>query len=74
MDLLRQKRQAGTLCSNNAKSCYDQIVHSVATLSMRRLGASPNGVKSRKPLVESEQRLVYQYKNTVMTGMNLYKD
>lgn len=46
MDLLRQKRQAGALCSNDAKSCYDRVVHSVATLSMRRLGAAPNGVKS----------------------------
>ena len=35
MDLLRQKRQAGALCSNDAKSCYDRIVHSVACLSMR---------------------------------------
>ena len=45
MDLLRQKRQAGALCSNDAKSCYDQVVHSVAALSMRRLGVPKNGIK-----------------------------
>jgi hypothetical protein len=32
------RRQAGALCSNDAKSCYDRIVHSIASLSMRRLG------------------------------------
>ncbi len=39
MDILRQKRQAGALCSNDAKSCYDRIVHWVATLSLMRAGA-----------------------------------
>ncbi len=38
LDLLRQKRQAGALCCNDAKSCYDRIVHSIAILSMRRIG------------------------------------
>jgi hypothetical protein len=38
MDLLRQRRQAGALCANDAKSCYDRIVHNVATLAMRSLG------------------------------------
>ena len=37
-DLTRQTRTPGILCANNAKSCYDRIVHSVATLCMRRLG------------------------------------
>ena len=26
------------LCSNDAKSCYDRIVHSVASLAMQRMG------------------------------------
>jgi hypothetical protein len=38
LDLLRQKRQAGAICCNDAKSCYDRIVHSIAILSMRRVG------------------------------------
>jgi hypothetical protein len=38
MDLLRQQRQAGALCANDAKSCYDRIVHNIATLAIRRLG------------------------------------
>jgi endonuclease/exonuclease/phosphatase family metal-dependent hydrolase len=46
MDLLRQKRQAGALCSNDAKSCYDRVVHSIASLSMRRLGAPIEPINS----------------------------
>jgi hypothetical protein len=45
MDVLRQRRQAGALCSNDAKSCYDRVVHSIAALSMRRQGAPKNPVK-----------------------------
>jgi Na+/H+-translocating membrane pyrophosphatase len=41
MDVLRQCRQAGGLCSNNAKSCYDHIVHIIAALSMRRMLGVP---------------------------------
>ena len=40
-DIWRQSRRTGALCSNDAKSCYDRIVHSVAILAMRRLGLSP---------------------------------
>ena len=46
MDLLRQKKQAGALCSNDAKSCYDRVVHSVSSLSMHCLGANIGPVKS----------------------------
>ncbi len=38
LDIQRQKRLPGILCSNDMKSCYDRIVHPVATLCMRRLG------------------------------------
>jgi hypothetical protein len=37
-DLLRLYRSPGALCSNDAKSCYDRIIHTIAALSMRRLG------------------------------------
>ena len=32
-DIIRQKKRPGALCSNDAKSCYDRIVHSVASLA-----------------------------------------
>ena len=37
-DLIRISRQPAALCSNDAKSCYDRILHSIAALAMRRLG------------------------------------
>ena len=37
MDLLQQRQQAGALFSNDVKSCYDRVVHSVASLAMQRL-------------------------------------
>ena len=46
MDLLRIRHQAGALCSNDAKSCYDRIVHSIASLALKRQGAPPGAVHS----------------------------
>ena len=37
-DLIRQRKIPGAVCSNDAKSCYDRIVHSVASLAMQRMG------------------------------------
>jgi hypothetical protein len=45
MDVLRQTRRAGALCANDAKSCYDRIVHNIATLCMRRLGVASQPIK-----------------------------
>ena len=39
-DVIRQKALLAALCSNDAASCYDRIVHAVAALCMRRLGVS----------------------------------
>ena len=37
-DALRFLRRSGFLCSNDAKACYDRIVHSIASLAMQRVG------------------------------------
>jgi hypothetical protein len=37
-DILRQLKRAGAICSNDAKSCYDFIGHTQASLSMQRVG------------------------------------
>jgi hypothetical protein len=37
-DILRQMKMPGALCSNDAKSCYDRILHAVASLCLRHLG------------------------------------
>jgi hypothetical protein len=36
-DLLRQYKQPGAICVNDMKGCYDRIVHSVASLSIRMM-------------------------------------
>jgi hypothetical protein len=36
--ILRQLKRAGAICSNDAKSCYDLIGHTHASLAMQRLG------------------------------------
>jgi hypothetical protein len=43
-DVWRQLKQRGALCSTDAMSCYDRIVHLAAALAMRRAGASPSAV------------------------------
>ena len=37
-DILRQQRLPAVWCANDAKSCYDRIVHSVASICMLRCG------------------------------------
>ena len=37
-DLTRQRRSTLAICSNDAVSCYDRIIHSVASICMQRLG------------------------------------
>jgi hypothetical protein len=46
MDLLRQQQQAGALCSNDVKSCYDWLVHSMTCLAMWWLGALITSINS----------------------------
>ena len=40
LDIIRMERRMAALCSNDAKSCYDRIVHTCASLCMQRLGVS----------------------------------
>ena len=37
-DLIRQWQIPAAVCSNDAKACYDRIVHAFACLAIRRLG------------------------------------
>jgi exonuclease III len=41
-DILRQQRIPAALCSNDAMSCYDRIVHAIASICMQRLGIAPS--------------------------------
>jgi len=37
-DISRQRKKMMVVCSNDAQSCYDRIVHVAAYLALRRLG------------------------------------
>jgi Reverse transcriptase (RNA-dependent DNA polymerase) len=45
-DISRQLHGPMALCANDAKSCYDRIVHSVASLCMQRIGCPKPAVHS----------------------------
>ena len=44
-DLAHLQRKPMILCSNDAKSCYDRIAHSIASIAMQRLGLPPEPIK-----------------------------
>ena len=45
-DIMRANHLPGILCSNDAKACYDRIVHNIAMICMLRTGISYNSIKS----------------------------
>jgi hypothetical protein len=45
LDVIRQKKLMGAICFNDAKSCFDRIVHNIATMSMIRQGACPTATR-----------------------------
>ena len=40
-DICLQQKQPFAICSNDAKSCFDHIVHSIASLALQRVGFPP---------------------------------
>ena len=52
-DLLRQQRQPGAMCSNDAKSCFDRVVHSIASLAYQQLGIPLPPVSTMLKTVQS---------------------
>lgn len=40
LDIIRQERRIAALCSNDARSCYDRIIHTIASICMQRMGVS----------------------------------
>lgn len=55
-DIMRQGRCDGVLCSNDAKSCYDRMIHLVVMLAYRRLGVPSPPVQS---MLESIQNMTH---------------
>lgn len=53
-DLLRQQKRSAAICSNDAKGCYDRVVHNFGSICLQRLGAPAVTVKC---MFETIQRL-----------------
>ena len=45
MDIARLEHRSTAVCSNDAKSCYDRILHAIASICMRRVGVAPETCK-----------------------------
>ena len=60
-DIWRQSRRPGILISNDAKSCYDRMVHSAISLALQRMGIQQGPIES---MLEAIQKL----KHFVRTG------
>ena len=69
MDLLRMRRQAGALCSNDAKSCFDRIVHNIVTIAMRTLGAATQPVQC---LFETIQKAAHKVRTAFGDSSSTY--
>jgi hypothetical protein len=70
-DIWRQKRQSGALCSNDAKSCYDRVVHSFAILCMLRLGCPLGPILSMFITLQKMQHFIgtaFGVSSTSFTG------
>ena len=68
IDLLRQKKKAGIIISNDAKSCYDRVAHNVAILSMRWLGETNASITSMfKTFQEASHRVRTAYGDSVLS-------
>jgi hypothetical protein len=67
MDIQRQQRLPGFLCSNDAMQCYDRIVHNVAILSTRRLGLQKSTTESMFGALQSAT-------HHILTGFGLSQE
>jgi hypothetical protein len=57
----RFRRKAMAICSNDAKGCYDRIVHSIAYICMQRFGIPPQALKSMFTVI---QKMTHHIRST----------
>ena len=55
LDLYQQKKVPAILCSNDAKSCYDRVVHPVVMMALQRLGVPSEAILSMIGTFQSMQ-------------------
>ena len=68
LDILRMEKRPGVLCANDAKSCYDRILHFAAYISLRRVGLPKQTVISMlEPIRTMEHRVRTAYGDAEIT-------
>lgn len=58
-DIILQHHIPAILCSNDAKLCYDRILHSIASLAYQRLGVSLPPVKCMLERIQNMHHHIY---------------
>ena len=69
-DLLRMFRRPAIICSNDAKSCFDRIIHSVFAICLRRIGCPKNAIAS---CIETLQNLEHHIRTAFGDSDQFYK-
>ena len=68
-DLMRQTRKGGAVISNDAKSCYDRIVHAVLSLCLQRMGVAVEPIQS---LIDTMRHLTHHVKTAYGVSAESY--
>ena len=77
LDILRLQRRSGVVCANDAKSCYDRILHFAAYVSLRRAGLTKQATTSMlRPIKNLLHRIRTAYGDSTATygGSNWDRD
>ena len=69
-DLLRIFRRPAIICSNDAKSCFNRIIHSVYAISLKRIGCPENAIRS---CVDTLQNLEHHIRTAFGDSEQFYK-
>ena len=57
-DIIRACRRPGALCSNDAKSFFDRVLHTIAMLAYRRLGIEEAHVRSNVATIQGMKHYI----------------
>ena len=72
-DLAHFQRRPMIVCSNDAKSCYDRIVHSIASMAMQRLGLPLQPIQCMITTIQDMDHYIrtgFGDSDTTMSGRN----
>ena len=69
VDILRVQKRPGIICANDAKACYDRILHFAAYTALRGAGLSPEAVKS---MLEPIRRMKHQVRTAYGDSKDYY--